>query len=103
MTDINWDPDKDARTAALWRDVVLEKVKAPLLDEDLAMVELLTLLTLQRWRQLAESEADPALAFRSLYLENKTRAQGAIVAVVELMKAVADAKPLPDQFKEMMI
>lgn len=103
VTDFDWDDEKDARTALLWRDVVSEKMDAPLLEEDLDMVDFLTWQTLRRWQQLVEGEDDPALAFRELYAKNKTLAQGAIIAVVEVMKAISEAKPLPGHFKEMMI
>jgi hypothetical protein len=57
---------------------------------------------LDRWRKEAGSAEDPALEFRRLYLDNKVKAQGEIVAIVELVQAVGQGKALPKTFEGLL-
>jgi len=89
----------DQRTAEEW----CEDVRGKIGDyHDADLVKRLALEILDRWRREAGKMEDPALGFREMYLNNKVKAQGAIVAIVELVQAVGQGKALPKTFEGLL-
>lgn len=96
-----------------WTMIVRPKMRGNHNEHTRVLVLRLARDILGRWRALAESSAqddgikdmsanDVNAAFQIIYAENKTRAQGAIVAIVELVDAVGHCSELPKQFQELM-
>jgi len=99
------------KTVDLWFGVI--KPKLPLGEDsgssnwDKRMVMYLSREILDRWREeanvLAEGDKEAAkAAFKTTYAKRKVLAQGAIVAVIELIKSVGEGTQLPEQFRELM-
>ena len=84
-----------------WFNAVGAKVEVT--NGDAALIRHLAIEILERWKGQAEASADPEKAFSGLYKEHKEKAQGAIVAIIELVHAVGDGKAMPGTFKRLMI
>ena len=103
-----------------WLGVIESKLPSPAVqDHTKALVLVLAREVLNRWREASFEEVDgtpPApnyvagtpyvdnanAIFQTIYAQHKTDAQGAIIAIVELMEAIGNRRELPEQFKGLM-
>lgn len=74
--------------AKLWVDVLGPDLR----DDERKLIMETANFIVSRWHKMAQDSEDPNISFRTIYMENKTRAQGLVCAIVEASRAVAQGR-----------
>ena len=84
-----------AKSGLVSVDMLAEEIRKALGDdwtpEDADLIEKLITYVFRRWMKMPNG--DSPKEFKRVYDENKTRALGAVVAIVEVMRDLGDCKP----------